>query len=67
MAETERPLLATKSFKGCVSYFFASLFLSLNRALLKLGKMFFISLPKLFSFSSKSNSTFSNSMTSSNA
>ena len=34
-------------FEGCVHYILASLFLSLKRALVKLGKMFFISLQKL--------------------
>ena len=55
------------SIKGCVRYIFASLFLSLTRALVKLGKMFFILLEKFFSFSRKS--TFKNStfVTSSNA
>ena len=43
-----------KNFKDCVHCIFASLFLSLKESLVKLGKMFFISLQKLFSFSRKS-------------
>ena len=42
-------------FKGCVRYIFASLFLSLNKKIVKLGKMFFIWLQKHISFSRKSN------------
>ena len=42
-------------FKGCVCYIFASFFKALKRALMKLGKMFFIWLEKLFSFFRKSN------------
>ena len=42
-------------FKGCVRYNFPTLFFKSKRALLKLGKMFFISLQKLILFSRKSN------------
>ena len=45
-----------QNLKGCVRYIFASLFFkSKKRALVRLGKMFFILLQKLFSFSRKSN------------
>ena len=37
-------------FKGCVRYIFASFLYAYKRALVKQGKMFFISLRKLFSF-----------------
>ena len=38
------------SIKRCVRYILASLFFASKRALAKQGKMFFISLRKLFSF-----------------
>ena len=41
-------------FKGCGRYIFARIFFSLKRALVKLGKMFFISPRKLFLFPRKS-------------
>ena len=41
--------------KGCARYIFASFLQVQKRALVKLGKMFFILLQKFFSFSRKSN------------
>ena len=40
--------------KRCARYIFASLILGLKRTFVKLGKIFFILLQKLFSFSRKS-------------
>ena len=42
-------------FKGCICYFFASLFLDLNESTCQVKKNVFISLQNLFSFSRKSN------------
>ena len=60
MSNSRESILVVKPFlnqsKGCVRYIFTSLFFkSKTRALAKLGKMFFISFQKLFSFSRKSN------------
>ena len=53
---TDLVLFTEEILKGCVRYIFVHFFLSLNeRALVKLGKMFFILLEKLFSLTRKSN------------
>ena len=47
-------ILFSCMLKGCVRYILASLFLRQKSALVRPGKMFFISLQKLFSLSRKS-------------
>ena len=47
-------IIAINEYKGCVRYIFTSLFFK-SKALVKLGKMFFILLQNIISFSRKSN------------